>query len=90
MGEAMKIIEEARQAWKLWSIRIAAIAGIVAGIIASNQSIALGLVYFLPEGIWRIVAGAGIGLVVFVIPTLARLMKQQKLEKTDVSATEQN
>lgn len=86
----MKLIEEVRHAWKMWSIRIAAIAGILAGVIASNQSIALGLVYFLPEGKWRIVAGAGIGLVVFVIPTLARLMKQQKLEKTDVSATEQN
>ena len=86
----MKLIEEVRQAWKMWSIRIAAIAGILAGVIASNQSIALGLVYFLPEGVWRIVAGAGIGLVVFVIPTLARLVKQQKLEKTDVSATEQN
>jgi hypothetical protein len=54
----MKFIEEVRQAWKMWSIRIAAIAGILAGVIASNQSIALGLVYFLPEGTWRIVAGA--------------------------------
>lgn len=79
----MKLIEEARQAWKLWSIRIAAIAAILAGVIASNQSIALGLVYFLPEGPWRVVAGIGIGLVVFVIPTVARLVKQEKLEKPD-------
>jgi len=79
----MKLIEEARQAWKMWSIRIAAIAAILAGVIASNQSIALGLVYFLPEGPWRIVAGIGIGLVVFVIPTVARLVKQEKLEKPD-------
>lgn len=86
----MKFIEEVRQAWKMWSIRLAAVAGIVAGIIAANQSIALGLVYFLPDGIWRVIAGIAIGLVVFVIPTITRLVKQRKLEKTDVSATEQN
>lgn len=79
----MKLIEEARHAWKMWSIRIAAVAAILAGVIASNQSIALGLVYFLPDGPWRVVAGIGIGLVVFVIPTVARLVKQEKLEKPD-------
>lgn len=79
----MKWIDHARQGWRLWSVRVAAIAGILATIIASNQSLALGLVYFLPEGNWRIVAGAAIGLVVFVIPTIARLWKQEKLEKPD-------
>ena len=74
----------------MWSIRLAALAGILAGIIASNQSIALGLVYFLPEGIWRVVAGVGIGFIVFVIPTIVRLVKQKKLEKTNVSANQQN
>lgn len=79
----MNIIKELRAAWKLWSIKLAAVTAILAAVIASNQSIALGLVYFLPEGPWRIVAGIGIGLVVFVIPTITRLMKQSKLEKPD-------
>ena len=79
----MNLIEEARQAWKLWSIKLAAVTAILATVIASNQSIALGLVYFLPDGPWRIVAGICIGLVVFVIPTMTRLMKQSKLEKSD-------
>ena len=79
----MKLIEEARRAWKLWSVKLAALTAILAAIVASNQTIALGLVYFLPEGPWRIVAGIGIGLVVFVIPTVARLVKQEKLEKPD-------
>jgi len=74
----MKLIEEARQAWKLWSVKLAAITAILAAIVASNQTIALGLVYFLPEGPWRVVAGIGIGLVVFVIPTVVRLVKQGK------------
>jgi len=79
----MNLIKELRAAWKLWSIKLAAVAAILATVIASNQSIALGLVYFLPDGPWRIVAGIGIGLVVFVIPTITRLMKQSKLEKPD-------
>lgn len=74
----MKLIEEARQAWKLWSVKLAALTAILAAIVASNQTIALGLVYFLPEGPWRVVAGIGIGLVVFVIPTVVRLVKQGK------------
>lgn len=65
-----------REAWKLWSVKLAAVAGILAAVIASNQSIALGLVYFLPEGPWRIVTAIGIGMVVFVIPTITRMMKQ--------------
>jgi len=79
----MNLIKELRAAWKLWSVKLAAVAAILAAVIASNQSIALGLVYFLPDGPWRIVAGIGIGLVVFVIPTITRLMKQSKLEKPD-------
>lgn len=74
----MKLIEEARQAWKLWSVKLAALTAILAAIVASNQTIALGLVYFLPEGPWRVVAGIGIGMVVFVIPTVVRLVKQEK------------
>ena len=74
----MKLIDEARQAWKLWSVKLAAVTAILAAILASNQSIALGLIYFLPDGPLRVVAAVGIGLVVFVIPTITRLAKQPK------------
>ena len=74
------MIKKLREAWKLSSIKLAAVAAILAAILASNQSLALGLVYFLPEGPWRIVAGAAIGIVVFVIPTITRLYKQKGLE----------
>jgi len=74
----MNLIKELRAAWKLWSVKLAALTAILAAIVASNQTIALGLVYFLPEGPWRVVAGVGIGLVVFVIPTVVRLVKQGK------------
>lgn len=77
----MKLVTDLRSMWKLWSVRLAAITGILAAILASNQSIALGLVYFLPNGPLRIVAAFGIGVIVFVIPTITRLMRQKKLEK---------
>ena len=86
----MNLIKNFRQAWKLWSVRLAAVTAILATIIAANQSIALGLIYFLPpEGPLRTIVAVVIGIVVFVIPTVTRLMKQKKLESTDVSNTEQ-
>jgi hypothetical protein len=79
----MKLIEEARQAWKMWSVKLAAVTGLMAALVASNQTIALGLIYFLPEGPLRLVVAGAIGLVVFVIPTALRLLQQPKLSKTD-------
>lgn len=73
----MSILEEIRQAWKLGSVKLAALAGVLATILASNQSIALGLVYFLPVGPLRIVAAVAIGLVVFVIPTLRTMIERK-------------
>ena len=73
----MSILDEIRQAWKLGSVKLAALAGVLATILASNQSIALGLVYFLPVGPLRIVAAVAIGLVVFVIPTLRTMIERK-------------
>lgn len=73
----MNLLDEIRQAWKLGSVKLAALAGVLATILASNQSIALGLVYFLPVGPLRIVAAVAIGLVVFVIPTLRTMIERK-------------
>lgn len=79
----MKLIEEARQAWKMWSVKLAAVTGLLAALLASNQTIALGLIYFLPDGPARLAVAGLIGVVVFVIPTLARIIQQPKLRQTD-------
>lgn len=73
----MKLLNEARNAWKLWSVKLAALAGVLATILAANQSLALGLIYFLPVGPLRIVVAVGIGLVVFVIPTLRTMIERK-------------
>lgn len=70
------LIAEWRGAWRWWSVRIAGIAAIIAGVLTAHPSLLLGLIAMLPGGVWRNVMAAGVGLVVFVIPTLARLWKQ--------------
>lgn len=80
----MRLIENARQAWKMWSVKLAAVTALLATILAGNQSIALGLIYFLPDGPLRILVAVIIGVVVFVVPVVARLVSQPKLtEKPD-------
>jgi hypothetical protein len=73
----MKLIENwAEQLWKAWSIRLAAIAGIVAGYLAANPEQTEALLALLPDGPLRVLASAGIGLFVFSLATGARLVKQ--------------
>lgn len=74
----MKLIDDYRRAWRLYSVRLAA----VAGVLATGLSVAPGLLTwlvdeFLPYGPWRIAVSVLIGLVVFVIPTVVRLMPQK-------------
>lgn len=77
----MNFIENwAASAWRLWSVRLAAFAGIVAGVLAANPALVLGLIGFMPSGPWRYVASAGVGLVVFIIPTITRLTSQEKTD----------
>lgn len=74
----MNFIENWRSAWRWWSIRVAAIAGIISAVLTAHPTILLGLINMLPGGIWRTVLAAGVGTIVFVIPTLARLWNQEK------------
>lgn len=72
-----------RSAWKLWSVKLAGLVAIVAGLLAANPDIAIGLIYFLPDGPWRVVIAIAVSVIVFVIPTITRMVKQPKLDKTD-------
>jgi hypothetical protein len=73
----MRLIENwAEQLWKAWSIRLAALAGVVAGYLAANPEQTEALLALLPDGPLRVLASAGIGLFVFSLATGARLVKQ--------------
>lgn len=77
------LIDEARHWWKMWSVRLAAIAGIVAGYLAANPSATEELLALLPDGPLRTFASIGIGLFVFALATGARLARQPAKRSPD-------
>lgn len=63
---------------KAGSIRLAALAGVVAGYLAANPDQTQALLALLPDGPMRVLASAGIGMFVFSLATGARLVSKGK------------
>ena len=61
---------------KAGSVRLAALAGIVAGYLAANPTQTEALLALLPDGPLRVLASAGIGLFVFSLATGARILQR--------------
>lgn len=77
----MKLIENwLETVMKAWSVRLAALAGVVAGYLAANPDQTEALLALLPEGPWRVLASAGIGLFVFSLATGARIVRQGRTD----------
>lgn len=72
----IKLIDEAKSWHKFASVRLAALAGVVAGYLAANPEQTEALLNLLPDGPLRVLASAGIGLFVFSLATGARLIKK--------------
>jgi len=73
----MKLIENARDFHKFASVRLAALSGIVAAYLAANPDVTQSLLDILPDGPWRSVAAAGIGLFVFATATGTRVLTKK-------------
>lgn len=72
----MRFIENwAEQLWRAWSIRLAAVAGIIVGWFTAYPQALLQLVAYVPEQ-WRPAASVAASLIAFAVPTVARLVKQ--------------
>lgn len=71
----MRLVDDARHAWRWWSVRLAALAGVAAGALVANPQILTGLVDYVPAP-YRPQASALVGLLVFVAPTVARILQQ--------------
>jgi hypothetical protein len=52
----MRLVDDARQAWRWWSVRAAAVAGVVAGWAVTAPQQVFGLIAYVPE-YWRPAAG---------------------------------
>ena len=71
----MRLVDDARHAWRWWSVRLAALAGVAAGALVAHPEILTGLVDYVPAP-YRQQASALIGLMVFAAPTVARILQQ--------------
>lgn len=70
------LIDNAGQWWRMWSVRLAALAGVVAAYLAANPDQTQSLLDVLPDGPLRVLASIGIGVFVFGLATGTRLVKQ--------------
>lgn len=74
----MRLIDEARSWHKFASVRLAALAGVLAAYLAANPDVTNELLGLLPDGPMRTLAAVGIGLFVFSMATSARLVTTGK------------
>ena len=73
------VIDHWSEAFKRYSVRLAGAAGTLALLLTANQNLALSLLSILPANSFlRLVCAVSIGIVVFIVPTLAVLWKQDK------------
>ena len=72
-----KLIEEARQFWRFWTVRLALVAGVIAGAIVEQPGILTGLVAYVPVELRPAVSGLT-GVVVFALPTLLHRFDRAK------------
>lgn len=88
----LRLIEEWRQAWRMWSIRFSALGAALMGVMVTYPNIIVevwnavpaDVKYFIPPDI-----GKYLSLGFFVMIFVSRIIKQEKLVKPDkVSETE--
>lgn len=68
----------ARQALKMWSIRLAAVASAIVAFIVADPTVILTVVGALPPSLRTPVAML-IGVIVFIVITVVRLARQRNL-----------
>jgi len=76
----MKLVDEAHQAWRWWSVRLALIFGPIFGALVDSllqqPRILTEMAGYAPEQ-WRTLASVIAGVLATLLPILARLVKQE-------------
>lgn len=70
-----RILAELRTLQRYWSVRLAALAAVIAAWLVSDPTVLPRLVDTLPEA-WRPVASILVGFATFFLPTFARWLPQ--------------
>ena len=71
-----KLIDNARQWHKFWSVRVAALWGLAVAYLTTNPDQAHILLALLPDGPWRVLAGVALGFLAFATTAGLRVVKQ--------------
>lgn len=71
----MNIATEIRTLWRYWSVKLAALGGLVVAWLISDPTLLPRLVAYVPEG-YRPLASVLIGFAAFALPTIARRLPQ--------------
>ncbi|MCW1985608.1 UNVERIFIED_ORG: hypothetical protein M2348_001340 [Sphingomonas sp. R1F5B] len=66
---------EMRPLWRLWSVRLAALAGLIVAYLMSDPTLLPRLVAYVPPE-WRPVTSVLVGFAAFALPTIARRLPQ--------------
>lgn len=77
----MKLIQEARHFWRMWSVQLAAVFATVLAAIAANPAPVLQYLNALPEAYKPYIPVLTL-VVTFVVPTLVRLLHQPSIGKS--------
>lgn len=73
----LKLVEDWKTSWRWASVKLAAAVAVLAGVLTANPGLILGLIPYIPDGPWRVVATVGVTTIVFIIPTLTRLLRKE-------------
>lgn len=69
------IITEARTLWRYWSVKLAAVAGLIVAYLMSDPTLLPRIVDAVPVG-WRPAVSVLVGFAAFALPTIARRLPQ--------------
>lgn len=69
------LLAEWRTLQRLWSVRLAALAGLIVAWLMSDPTLLPRVVAYVPEE-WRPVASVLVGFAAFALPTIARRLPQ--------------
>lgn len=79
-----KLVPEARNWWRLASVQIALLTSAITATLTANPELVIGMVTILPVGPAKYLVAAAAGVLVFAVPTAARLINQTE-EPDDAS-----
>lgn len=69
------LMAELRSLWRLWSVKLAALGGLIVAYLMSDPTLLPRLVAAVPPE-WRPVASILAGFAAFALPTIARRLPQ--------------